>query len=336
LPVKTPIEEIRDMFAKHGELGRVVLPPNGVTGLVEFYEPSEAKSAFRRLAYTKYKGAPLYLEWAPEGSFKPRDRPEVVTSSSNSIEQEQKTQSDTIDITPEDNAILFVKNLNFDSVDEELKTHVEKVIGNNSVCSATISRKKNPKKSGETLSMGYGFVQFFKSSDAEKALKLLQGKRLREHCLEFKRSNRASNASESKESTPGNKTLQLGSTTKSVVRNVPFEANAKEVEEIFKTFGSLKSVRLPKKITGSHRGFAFVDFHSKEEAKKAYEALCHSTHLYGRRLVLEWAEEEDTIEDLRRKTAHSFVGNSDNNSQNGPPSKRAKTKSAIVESLQTL
>ena len=140
LPVKTPIEEIRDMFAKHGELGRVVLPPNGVTGLVEFYEPSEAKSAFRRLAYTKYKGAPLYLEWAPEGSFKPRDRPEVVTSSSNSIEQEEKTQSDTIDITPEDNAILFVKNLNFDSVDEELKTHVEKVIGNNSVCSATISR----------------------------------------------------------------------------------------------------------------------------------------------------------------------------------------------------
>ena len=123
--------------------------------------------------------------------------------------------------------------------------------------------------------MGYGFVQFFKSSDAEKALKLLQGKRLRDHCLELKRSNRASNASDSKESTSGNKTYQSGSTTKLVVRNVPFEATVREVEEIFKTFGSLKSVRLPKKVTGSHRGFAFVDFHSKEEAKKAYEALCH-------------------------------------------------------------
>ena len=61
-----------------------------------------------------------------------------------------------------------------------------------------------------------------------------------------------------------------------------------------------------------------------------------STHLYGRRLVLEWAEEEETVDDLRRKTANSFVGNSDNNSQSGPPAKRAKVKSAVVESLQTL
>ena len=122
--------------------------------------------------------------------------------------------------------------------------------------------------------MGYGFVQFFKSSDAEKALKLLQGKKLSDHCLELKRSNRASQQSDSNE-TSKPKSIQSGSTTKLVVRNVPFEATSREVEEIFKTFGSLKSVRLPKKVTGSHRGFAFVDFHSKEEAKKAYEALCH-------------------------------------------------------------
>ena len=69
---------------------------------------------------------------------------------------------------------------------------------------------------------------------------------------------------------------------------------------------------------------------------KLYMLYDFSTHLYGRRLVLEWAEAEETLDDLRRKTAHSFVGNSDNHSQNGPPAKRAKTKSAIVETLQTL
>ena len=69
---------------------------------------------------------------------------------------------------------------------------------------------------------------------------------------------------------------------------------------------------------------------------KLYMLYDFSTHLYGRRLVLEWAEAEETLDDLRRKTAHSFVGNSDNQSQNGPPAKRAKTKSAIVETLQTL
>jgi multiple RNA-binding domain-containing protein 1 len=28
--------------------------------------------------------------------------------------------------------------------------------------------------------------------------------------------------------------------------------------------------------------------------------------LYGRRLVLEWADEEETVEELRRKTAEHF------------------------------
>ena len=66
-----------------------------------------------------------------------------------------------------------------------------------------------------------------------------------------------------------------------------------------------------------------------------FNLLFFSTHLYGRRLVLEWAEQEETVDDLRRKTANSFTGISDS-SQNGPPAKRAKTKSAIAETLQTL
>lgn len=35
------------------------------------------------------------------------------------------------------------------------------------------------------------------------------------------------------------------------------------------TFGELKTVRLPKKLTGtgSHRGFGFVDFLTKQDAK---------------------------------------------------------------------
>lgn len=33
LPAKTTAAEIRDIFAKFGELGRVVLPPSGLTGM---------------------------------------------------------------------------------------------------------------------------------------------------------------------------------------------------------------------------------------------------------------------------------------------------------------
>lgn len=42
--------------------------------------------------------------------------------------------------------------------------------------------------------------------------------------------------------------------------------------------------------------------------QRAFSALCHSTHLYGRRLVLEWADSEVTLQALRRKTAEHFHG----------------------------
>ena len=40
--------------------------------------------------------------------------------------------------------------------------------------------------------------------------------------------------------------------------------------------------------------------------QRAFDALCHSSHLYGRRLVLEWAESEESIDELRKKTAEHF------------------------------
>ena len=40
--------------------------------------------------------------------------------------------------------------------------------------------------------------------------------------------------------------------------------------------------------------------------QRAFDALCQSTHLFGRRLVLEWANTVETVEDLQRKTAQKF------------------------------
>jgi multiple RNA-binding domain-containing protein 1 len=64
-------------------------------------------------------------------------------------------------------------------------------------------------------------------------------------------------------------------------------------------------VRLPRKFDGTHRGFAFVDFLTHEEAKAATESLA-STHLYGRHLVLEWAAVGESLDSLRTKAAQSL------------------------------
>ena len=55
-------------------------------------------------------------------------------------------------------------------------------------------------------------------------------------------------------------------------------------------------------MDGSHRGFAFAEFLTHAEAEAARAAL-DKTHLYGRHLVLEYAEEAHSLEALRLKTA---------------------------------
>ena len=191
---------------------------------------------------------------------------------------------------------MFVKNINFDTTDEELLEHFKSC---GKVHSANIATKKNT-KTDDMLSMGFGFVTFLHKSSAEKALKTLQHSRLGGHCLELKRSTRAStNQAENKEK------VDLGkASTKILVRNIPFQAKKEEIVALFRTFGAVAGVRLPRKMagTGEHRGFCFVEFVTVSEAKTAFSSLVHSTHLYGRRLVLEWAAAEETLEELRDRT----------------------------------
>ncbi|XP_053938393.1 probable RNA-binding protein 19 [Cuculus canorus] len=325
LPASTSVEELEDVFGKHGSLGRVLLPTGGVTAIVEFLEPTEAKQAFTRLAYSKFHSVPLYLEWAPMGVFvspapqkKTVQAPEkegkaglvpgddtdtAVKGSEETAAQEEEVEEEEEEEEEESipGCTLFIKNLNFATTEDTLKETFSKV---GAVKSCTISKKKD--KAGTLLSMGFGFVEYKKPESAQKALRRLQGCSVDGHKLEVKISERAIRPPV--KSSRKKQIVKKQTTSKILVRNIPFQATVKEIRELFSTFGELKTVRLPKKMagTGSHRGFGFVDFLTKQDAKKAFNALCHSTHLYGRRLVLEWADTEETVEALRRKTADHF------------------------------
>uniref|UniRef100_A0A7N8YBX1 Probable RNA-binding protein 19 n=1 Tax=Mastacembelus armatus TaxID=205130 RepID=A0A7N8YBX1_9TELE len=299
LPAGVTVSELEALFSPHGSLGRVLLPPSGLTAIIEFLEPTEAKRAFTRLAYSKFHHVPLYLEWAPVGVFVAA-KPEPEKEEDEEEEEEEEEES-----AP--GSTLFIKNLNFSTTEETLQETFSKC---GKVKSCTISKKKD--KKGQLLSMGYGFVDYQTAEAAQKALRQLQYVHssviLSFHFYLLKMSNvpvhRTTEVSRKKQV----EKKQRGS--KILVRNVPFQATVREIRELFCTFGELKTVRLPKKAAGSgnHRGFGFIDFLTKQDAKKAFAALCHSTHLYGRRLVLEWADAEETVETLRRKTAEHFHG----------------------------
>lgn len=173
LPGNIDKSELKGLFEEHGRVTQVIVPPNGLTAIVEMEEAVEAKLAFKKLAYMKFKDSVLYLEWAPINVFREK-----------SLEDQERVD---------------LKQL------EELQT--------------------------------------------------------------------------------GSKIL---------VKNIPFEATPHELKKIFASFGELNFVRIPKKIDGQHRGFGFVDFLTKEDALRAFRFLCHSTHLYGRKLVLQWAKSDET------------------------------------------
>lgn len=44
-------------------------PPPLPAAVIEYCEPSDARAAFRSLAYKPFQHVPLYLEWAPAGIF---------------------------------------------------------------------------------------------------------------------------------------------------------------------------------------------------------------------------------------------------------------------------
>ncbi|KAM8866469.1 putative RNA-binding protein 19 [Synchiropus picturatus] len=325
LPAGVTTSELENLFSPHGSLGRVLLPPSGLTALVEFLEPTEAKKAFTRLAYSKFHHVPLYLEWAPIGVFV-APVPQPVKQEAKE-EKKEETDDDEEEEEEEDapGSTLFIKNLNFSTTEEKLQEMFSKC---GKVKSCTISKKKD--KTGQFLSMGYGFLQYQTAEAAQKALRQLQHCTLDDHQLEVKISERATKATDvsHKKKKKQQEKKQTGS--KILVRNVPFQANVKEIRELFCTFGELKTVRLPKKAAGSgnHRGFGFIDFITKQDAKKAFNALCHSTHLYGRRLVLEWADAEETVDTLRRKTAEHFHVTS-------KKQRKSEVMEGILETMET-
>ena len=223
IPFTTSALELRDLFSPHGTLGRIVLPPTKTIALVEFAEPSEARNAFRHLAYKKFKHLPLYLEWAPVGTFaanaaKSKAKPNVEAEALAAENEESEGCS------------VFVKNLSFQTTEAGLRSAFE-TVGN--LRSVTVATKNDPKHSGQKLSMGFGFVEFATKQDAQKALLSLQDFVLDGHTLQLKLSQRkiATKATANTRTEHGGPIEQRG--TKLIARNVPFEATRKELQQLF-------------------------------------------------------------------------------------------------------
>jgi multiple RNA-binding domain-containing protein 1 len=306
-PYGMSLEELRKIFEEFGRVLRVLMPPIGTIAIVEFAQSSEARAAFGKLAYRRMKDSVLFLEKAPKDVF--------TSASSNStvVPPEQGGQStdqklSTSDLLETeraaeavDTSTLFVRNLNFTTTSDRLTETFKPLDG---FMSARVKTKTDPKKPGQVLSMGFGFLEFRSKSHAQAALKAMDGYVLEGHKLLIKASHRGLDAAEERRKEDRAKKV-AGKRTKIIIKNLPFETTKDEVRKLVGSYGKLRSVRVPKKFDHSARGFAFADFITAAEAENALEALKDS-HYLGRHLVLEFAandtlDAEEEIEKMQKK-----------------------------------
>ncbi|KAK8865652.1 multiple RNA-binding domain-containing protein 1 [Kwoniella newhampshirensis] len=318
IPYGTTLQSLTDLFAPHGTLTRVLLPPAGTLGVVEFENSMDAGRAFRALAYRRLGNAVLYLEKGPVGMFKAASTTAPTTTQAKAAE-EGRLLAEKVSALPENpdpsdeaGSTLFLKNLNFSTTTAQLGVLLSSLPG---FSFARVQTKPDPKREGERLSMGYGFVGFKTKDAADKALKGLEGFEVDGKKLEVRFAQRGVEEDRKEDKKKSGEMDGKTKSTKVLVKNLPFEATKKEIRDLFSAYGQLKSLRLPRKstlnATGSQstRGFAFLEFTTHAEALRAMEALKH-THLLGRHLVLEWAKENDEVDvsSLREKVGREVRG----------------------------
>lgn len=288
----TKSEELKKLFEAHGQIKKLLMPPSGTIAIVEYDQSDHARSAFGSLAYRKFKDSILFLEKAPKNLF--HDVQGLSDSRTDKPAKSRNAKPSATELLesrdgPEfaNTSTLFVRNLNFSTTTDRLREVFQPLDG---FMSAKVKTKTDPKKPGQLLSMGFGFLEFRSKENAQAALAAMDGYKLDGHELLIRASHKARDAAEERRKEGQAKKI-ASRQTKLIIKNLPFEASKKDIRSLFESYGQLRSVRVPKKFDSSTRGFAFADFVTAREAENAMDAL-RDTHLLGRKLVLDFAAED--------------------------------------------
>lgn len=289
----TQADELRNIFEAYGTVKRLLMPPSGTIAIVEFLQADHAQTALRGLAYSKFKESVLFLEKAPRDLFTALNGTQSGEGISNDrVRGSKQSATDLLggkEVQPSvTSSTLFVRNLNFSTTSDRLREVFKPL---NGFMSARVKTKSDPKHPGQVLSMGFGFLEFGTKEQAQVALAAMDGYRLEGHELSIRASHKGADAAEERRLQDKARKI-AGRRTKIIIKNLPFEASKKDVRSLLGSYGQLRSVRVPKKFDSSTRGFAFAEFVTAREAENAMDAL-KDTHLLGRRLVLDFAAEDE-------------------------------------------
>ena len=303
IPPESSLEEIHELFARYGRLDKVVVPRDVTFAIVAFIHEQDAQRAFARLAFRPFRQVPLYLEWAPLGVLKdlPDPAPDAATPLTD-LTHSTNADPQTGNTSP--NCTAYLTNLPFHISRDDFERFLMD-------CAPRLTHQPQLLKRMTLQSTeGRAFVSLADEASLTYVLHKVQGRSLEGRVVDAQPARTTQGtptdhnpghaaASEQQE---GSLSAPKGcNPLKIVIKNLPFEATESELRQLCGTFAELRAVRVPKRVhrfapaTGgqggarqSHRGFAFVEFLTAQDAAHAMQTLS-STHFYGRHLVLQYA-----------------------------------------------
>jgi len=172
---------------------------------------------------------------------------------------------------------LFVRNIGYNTTEEELADYFAKY---GDVEVVKIVTDKNTGKS-----RGFGFLKFFEKKSAFEAMKDADNIIVGERNLQIRYSN--DKGSQMKGGNGGNNSAKKGPSTEFgiFVGNISYKCTENDLKKFFKDCGKVVDVRIAKKPDGKLKGFAHVDFETKEGMEKAVEK--NGKELQGRALKID-------------------------------------------------
>lgn len=161
-------------------------------------------------------------------------------------------------INKDTTAKVIVRNLPFNCSLEDLKQPF--------LACGKIKECHIPVKNGKR---GFGIIQFHSRKEAEKAVNLINSKKIkgRKVAVDFCLPQQQFMEQEGIQKEEKQKTIQVEDRTTVFVRNVPLSATSNDLKTLFSTYGTVVSCSINKNKSGISRGTAFVCFLERKNAK---------------------------------------------------------------------
>ncbi|CBX93990.1 hypothetical protein IAQ61_003863 [Plenodomus lingam] len=156
-------------------------------------------------------------------------------------------------------------------------------------------------------SKGYGFVTFADVEDAQRAKEELNNSELKGKKIKVDVAEARQREGEEKRPKAGDRAkaeraqqIKDAQTPKLIIRNLPWTVKTPEdLQKLFRSFGKVNFVNLPKKPNGELRGFGFVSLRGRKNAENAIREL-NGKEIDDRPIAVDWAVDRDTWQTLQK------------------------------------